>query len=42
MAPSIDGLQTHLSKAIQVMLKMAQDIPQWQHLVNQQRIQQQV
>lgn len=35
--PSIDELQQALNKAVQTILKMSKDIPQWSHLVLQQK-----
>lgn len=42
MRPSLEDIQSTLNKAVQVMLKMSENIPQWEHLVNQQRLQQKV
>ena len=42
MRPSLEEIQTALNKAVQVMLKMSEHIPQWEHLANQQRQQQKV
>ncbi|KAL5009913.1 hypothetical protein ScPMuIL_012218 [Solemya velum] len=40
MKPSLDELQISLSKAVQIVLKMSQDIPQWDHLMLHQKQQQ--
>ncbi|XP_052807224.1 dynein axonemal heavy chain 5-like isoform X2 [Mya arenaria] len=40
MKPSLDDLQHSLNKAVQVILKASQDIPQWEHLIINQRQQQ--
>ncbi|XP_053396215.1 dynein axonemal heavy chain 5-like isoform X3 [Mercenaria mercenaria] len=40
MKPSLDDLQSSLNKAVQVILKASQDIPQWEHLIIHQRQQQ--
>jgi dynein heavy chain len=42
MKPSLDDLQSSLNKAVQVILKASQDIPQWEHLIIHQRQQQKV
>ena len=42
MRPSLEDIQATLNKAVQVMLKMSENIPQWDHLVSQQRQQQKV
>ncbi|KAL5009929.1 hypothetical protein ScPMuIL_012234 [Solemya velum] len=40
MKPSLDELQISLSKAVLIVLKMSQDIPQWDHLMLHQKQQQ--
>lgn len=42
MRPALEEIQSILNKAVQVMLKMSEHIPQWEHLVHQQRQQQKV
>ncbi len=42
MRPSLEEIQAGLNKAVQIMLKMSEDIPQWDHLIHQQRQQQKV
>lgn len=42
MKPSLDELQISLSKAVLIVLKMSQDIPQWDHLMLHQKQQQKV
>ncbi|KAH3727100.1 hypothetical protein DPMN_053025, partial [Dreissena polymorpha] len=38
--PSCEDLQSSLNKAVQIILKASQDIPQWEHLIIHQRQQQ--
>jgi len=40
--PTLEDLQSSLNKAVQVILKASQDIPQWEHLIINQRQQQKV
>ena len=42
MKPSLDDLQSSLNKAVQVILKTSQEIPQWEHLIIHQKQQQKV
>ena len=42
MKPSLEDLQSALNKAVQMILKTTQDIPQWEHLVHHQKQQQKV
>ena len=42
MCPTLEEVQTSLTKAIQIMLKMSEQIPQWEHLIKQQKQQQKV
>lgn len=42
MKPSLDDIQQSLNKAVQIILKMSQAIPQWEHFVLQQKQQQKV
>lgn len=42
MKPSLDDLQSALNKAVQLILKTSQDIPQWEHLIFHQKQQQKV
>lgn len=37
LSPSLDDLQQGLNKAIQMIVKMAQNVPQWNHFALQQR-----
>ena len=40
MKPSLEDLQSSLNKAVQIILKASQDIPQWSHMVLHQKQQQ--
>ena len=42
MRPSLEDIQNGLNKSVQVILKMTEKIPQWQHLIQQQKQQQKV
>lgn len=42
LKPSLDDLQSALNKAVQLILKTSQDIPQWEHLIYHQKQQQKV
>ena len=42
MKPSLEDLQSSLNKAVQIILKASQDIPQWSHMVLHQKQQQKV
>jgi dynein heavy chain len=42
MKPSLEDLQSALNKAVQLILKTSQDIPQWEHLIFHQKQQQKV
>ncbi|XP_074645893.1 dynein axonemal heavy chain 5-like [Tubulanus polymorphus] len=42
LRPSLDDIQASLNRAVQTILKMSQNIPQWNHLILHQRIQQRV
>ena len=42
MKPSLEDIQANLNKAVQVILKMTEFVPQWAHLVKQQQQQQRV
>ena len=42
MRPSLEDIQAVLNKSIQVILKMTENVPQWEHLCQQQRQQQKV
>ena len=42
MKPSLEDIQSSLNKCIQIILKMTEAVPQWEHLVQQQRLQQKV
>lgn len=42
MKPSLDDLQSSLNKAVQIILKASQDIPQWSHMILHQKQQQKV
>ena len=40
--PTLEEMQNVLNKCVQVILKIAEHVPQWEHLINQQRQQQKV
>lgn len=40
--PPMEEMQAQLTRAVQIMLKMSEDIQQWDHLIHQQRQQQKV
>lgn len=42
MRPSLEDIQSILNKSVQVILKMTEQVPQWEHLCQQQRLQQKV
>ncbi len=42
MRPSLEDVQGSLNKCVQIVLKMAESVPQWQHLIQQQKQQQKV
>ena len=42
MKPSLEDVQATLNKAIQMILKMSEAIPQWEHMKKQQKQQQKV
>ena len=42
MRPSLEDIQSSLNKSVQVILKMCETIPQWEHMCQQQRQQQKV
>lgn len=42
MRPSLEDVQHTLNRVSQAILRMCESIPQWQHLVAQQRQQQKV
>ncbi|XP_034335195.2 dynein axonemal heavy chain 5 isoform X1 [Magallana gigas] len=42
LKPSLDDLQSALNKAVQLILKTSQDIPQWEHLIYHQKQQQKI
>ena len=42
MKPSLEDIQAALNKCVQIILKMTEAVPQWEHLVQQQRLQQKV
>ena len=42
MRPSLEDIQNSLNKGVQVILKMTEKLPQWQHLIQQQKQQQKV
>ena len=42
MRPSSEEIQSSLNKAVQVILKMFEGIPQWEHLTQQQKHQHKV
>ncbi len=42
MRPSLEDVQASLNKAVQIILRMTENVPQWQHLVQQQMQQQKV
>ncbi len=42
MRPSLEDIQNAVNKSVQTILKMSENIPQWQHLIQQQKQQQKV
>lgn len=42
LQPTLEEMQNVLNKCVQVILKIAEHVPQWSHLIKQQKQQQKV